>query len=166
MPRKRIRHRRAEYVLTGDFAHGLERFKDASGLSWADIARLLGTSTLNLWRWRKRGVRPNAHHLLALQDLADSMGLGATCCQPQESADRARQYEEVITMHDRLLRRRDVERITGISRASIYRLMQEGDFPRPVKVGSTAVRWKESDIAAWIETRPVATNELGSNAAA
>ena len=68
-------------------------------------------------------------------------------------------------MHDRLLRRRDVEGITGMSRASIYRLMQKGDFPRPVKVGSTAVRWKENDIAAWIESRPVAMSELGSNAA-
>ena len=68
-------------------------------------------------------------------------------------------------MYDRLLRRRDVERITGMSRASIYRLMQEGAFPRPVKVGSTAVRWKESDIAAWIESLPVATSDLGSNAA-
>ena len=58
-------------------------------------------------------------------------------------------------MHDRLLRRRDVERITGMSRASIYRLMQDGDFPRPVKIGATAVRWKESDIAAWIESLPV-----------
>ena len=68
-------------------------------------------------------------------------------------------------MHDRLLRRRDVERITGMSRASIYRLMQDGDFPRPVKIGSTAVRWKQSDIVAWIESLPVAMSELGSNAA-
>ena len=75
MPRKRIRRSRVEYTLAGDFAEGLERFKEASGLSWADMARLLGTSTLNLWRWRKRSVRPNAHHLLALQDLADSMDL-------------------------------------------------------------------------------------------
>ena len=68
-------------------------------------------------------------------------------------------------MDDRLLRRRQVEDMTGMSRASIYRLMHKGEFPRPVKVGSTAVRWKESDIAAWIESRPVATSELGSNAA-
>ena len=58
-------------------------------------------------------------------------------------------------MHDRLLRLRDVERITGMSRASIYRLMQDGDFPRPVKIGSTAIKWKQSDIAAWIESLPV-----------
>ena len=76
MPRKRTRSRRAAYVLTGDFAQGLERFKEASGLAWAEIARLLGTSLLNLWRWRHRGVQPNARHLLALQDLADGMDLG------------------------------------------------------------------------------------------
>ena len=76
MPRKRIQLRRAEYTLTGDFDEGLERFKEASGLSWAEIARLLGTSVLNLWRWRKRGVLPNMRHLLALQNLADSMNLG------------------------------------------------------------------------------------------
>ena len=63
-------------------------------------------------------------------------------------------------MHDRLLRRRHVEEITGMSRSSIYRLMQDGEFPRPVKVGPAAVRWRASDITAWVESRPVATGEL------
>ena len=62
--------------------------------------------------------------------------------------------EEVMTMHDRLLRRRQVEEITGMSRSSIYRLMQDGQFPRPVKVGTAAVRWRASDITAWVESRP------------
>ena len=76
MPRKRIkRGRRTPHVLTGDFAQALEDFKEASGLTWAEIARSLGTSVVNLWRWRQ-GVLPNTHHLLALQDLADGMGLG------------------------------------------------------------------------------------------
>ena len=38
-------------------------------------------------------------------------------------------------MEDRLLRRRQVEEVTGMSRSSIYRLMQNGEFPRPVRVG-------------------------------
>ena len=75
MARKRVRRSRAAYELTGDFPQSLQRFKEASGLPWAEIARLLGTSGLNLWRWRRRGVQPNAHHLLALQDLAEGMGL-------------------------------------------------------------------------------------------
>ena len=57
-------------------------------------------------------------------------------------------------MHDRLLRRCEVEAITGMSRSSIYRLMQNGEFPRPVRVGPVAVRWRESDIKAWLDSRP------------
>ena len=76
MSHKRERRHRTVPVLTGDFAEGLKAFKEASDLPWAEIARLLGTSTLNLWRWRNRGVLPNMHHLLALQELADSRGLG------------------------------------------------------------------------------------------
>ena len=59
-------------------------------------------------------------------------------------------------MHNRLLRRRQVEEITGLSPSSIYRLMKSGEFPRPVRVGRTAVRWRESDITAWVESRPEA----------
>ena len=65
-----------------------------------------------------------------------------------------------MRMRDRLLRRRYVEEITGLSRSSIYRLMLEGEFPRPVRVGPTAVRWRESDITAWLESRPVAMGEF------
>ena len=75
MPRRRMNYPRAAYVFPEDFPQGLERLKEASGLTWAEMARLLGTSVLNLWRWRG-GVRPNAQHLLALQDLAQSRGLG------------------------------------------------------------------------------------------
>ena len=57
-------------------------------------------------------------------------------------------------MHNRLLRRSQVEEIAGLSRSSIYRRMQKGEFPRPVKIGSAAVRWKERDIVAWLESLP------------
>ena len=57
-------------------------------------------------------------------------------------------------MGDRLLRRRQVEEITGLSRSSIYRLMQDGEFPRPVKVSPAAVRWRETELTDWLESRP------------
>ena len=59
-------------------------------------------------------------------------------------------------MSDRLLRRHKVEELTGLSRASIYRWMRNGRFPRPVKISSRGVRWKESDITDWIQSRPEA----------
>ena len=63
-------------------------------------------------------------------------------------------------MSDRLLRRRQVEEITGMARSSIYRLMQDGDFPPPVRVGPAAVRWRESDITGWLESRPASESPV------
>ena len=64
-------------------------------------------------------------------------------------------------MNDRLLRRREVEEITGMGRSSIYRLMHDGTFPRPVRVGPAAVRWRASDIDDWLATRPMAGGQFG-----
>ena len=61
------------------------------------------------------------------------------------------------------MRRQEVEKITGLGRSSIYRLMQKGDFPRPVRVGPAAVRWMESEVTAWVESRPVAMGDSGSS---
>ena len=74
MPKQRINHGRRVYVVPDDFPQRLELFKEAAGLSWAEIARRLGTSDLNLRRWRA-GTRPHPDHLMALLDLAEGMGL-------------------------------------------------------------------------------------------
>ena len=52
-----------------------------------------------------------------------------------------------------LLRRPQVEALTGLSRAWIYAAMQRGEFPRPVKIGRRAVAWPESVIDKWISER-------------
>ena len=63
-----------------------------------------------------------------------------------------------MRMSDRLLRRQEVEELVGLSRASIYRWMRNGKFPLPVRIGSMAVRWKEGDVTAWIQSRPPAAS--------
>ena len=60
---------------------------------------------------------------------------------------------------DRLLRRPEVEAMTAMSCAAIYAKMDEGRFPRPVRIGTGprgAVAWWLSDIQEWIESRPIA----------
>lgn len=37
----------------------------------------------------------------------------------------------------------------------LYRLMNEGKFPRPVKLSTNRVAWREDDVNAWIENLPV-----------
>ena len=60
-------------------------------------------------------------------------------------------------MIDRLLRRPDVEAVTGLSRSSLYAKMDSGDFPRPVRIGARAVAWRASDIQEWLRNlRPAA----------
>lgn len=49
----------------------------------------------------------------------------------------------------RLLRRPEVENLTGLSRAGIYDAMAAGRFPRPVKTGPRSVAWVETEIAEW-----------------
>ena len=41
MPRQRTHHSRVTYQVPHDFPERLERFKEESGLSWAEIARSL-----------------------------------------------------------------------------------------------------------------------------
>ena len=49
--------------------------------------------------------------------------------QPQEDA-----------MTTRLLTLRDVMAITALSRSAVYALMAESRFPKPIRIGSRAVR--------------------------
>ena len=76
MPRQRIHHSRVTYDFPEDFPARLERFREGSGLSWAEIARRLGTYPYTIRRWWKKGVRPSARHMMALLKLADDLGLG------------------------------------------------------------------------------------------
>ena len=57
-------------------------------------------------------------------------------------------------MIDRLMRLEEVLGYTGLSRSELYRQIQDGTFPRPVKVGKRAVRWRESEVEEWIAERP------------
>jgi prophage regulatory protein len=38
---------------------------------------------------------------------------------------------------------------TGLGRSTIYRLVAEGSFPSPVKLGRRAVAWRWADIERW-----------------
>lgn len=52
-----------------------------------------------------------------------------------------------------LIRRKEVERQTSLSRSRIYALMQEGLFPSSVPLGPMSVAWVESEIQEWIAAR-------------
>ncbi len=54
---------------------------------------------------------------------------------------------------DRLLKTREVMELLSIGRTTIYRWMDAGKFPTPVKIGERGDnRWRLSEIEAWIPT--------------
>ena len=52
-----------------------------------------------------------------------------------------------------ILRLPAVKATTGLSRSTIYLLVAEGSFPKPVGVGRRAVGWLEAEIQDWLQRR-------------
>ena len=51
---------------------------------------------------------------------------------------------------DRILRIKTVLERTGLSRSTMYRKMDNGTFPRNVKISTRCAGWRESSISAWL----------------
>ena len=67
-----------------------------------------------------------------------------------------------------IIRRKQVEVRTGLSRSSIYAKMRpnpkrpsdfDPTFPTPVSVGAKAVGWVESEVDAWLAARIAASRQ-------
>ena len=65
-------------------------------------------------------------------------------------------------MEQHILRLPTVKAITGLSRSTIYLRMSEGSFPRQVNLGSRAVGWLASEVAAWMDQRIKDSRNLDS----
>jgi len=52
-----------------------------------------------------------------------------------------------------LLRQKEVLKLTGLSRTTIYTLIQRGEFPNSIKISSRSVAWRRGDIWEWINSK-------------
>ena len=41
----------------------------------------------------------------------------------------------------------------NLSRSTIYRMMNEGTFPRPKRLGAKTVRWSQKDLVNWLRSK-------------
>lgn len=53
-------------------------------------------------------------------------------------------------MNMKLIRIKEVMNRTGLARSTVYKYISENNFPKPIKLGSRAVAWVESEIEGWI----------------
>ena len=50
----------------------------------------------------------------------------------------------------RILRLKDVIEKTGLARATVYKYVAAGTFPKPIPLGGRSVGWLDSEIHSWI----------------
>jgi prophage regulatory protein len=62
-------------------------------------------------------------------------------------------------MQDRYMRAPELSRKTGLSLSTIWRLEQDGVFPRRRALGPNSVGWLESEIDGWLISRPISSKE-------
>ena len=56
-----------------------------------------------------------------------------------------------MTVERLLLGPKDVIEMVNLSRSTIYRKVQNGEFPAPLNLGGNARRWRKDQIEAWID---------------
>lgn len=75
------------------------------------------------------------------------------------SATEASMPSPNINDRPSLERIKSVEARTHFSRATIYRKISQGTFPRPINVGGRSIRFLSSDIDQFINARVQASRE-------
>ncbi|EJF20261.1 transcriptional family, partial [Citrobacter sp. A1] len=55
-------------------------------------------------------------------------------------------------LEDEFIDMKFITRLTGLSDKWFYKLIQEGVFPKPIKMGR-ASRWLKSDLEEWLQAK-------------
>jgi len=53
---------------------------------------------------------------------------------------------------DRILRINTVLERTGLTRSTLYRKIERGEFPRQVKIAQRCAGWRESAVNDWLRS--------------
>ena len=73
-------------------------------------------------------------------------------------AESSAEHSTLIDLGPRFVRMAAVVSMTGLCRATIYRMIADKRFPAQVRIGSRAVGWRWSDLERWSEERTSPTH--------
>ncbi len=62
-----------------------------------------------------------------------------------------------------MIKLKEVQKLTGLSRSSIYAYIDKGLFPAQVKLGLRSVAWVDSEIESWVESKVLARDAANSS---
>ena len=55
-------------------------------------------------------------------------------------------------LNDQLVTMAFITQLTGLTYQWFYKLIQDGEFPKPIKLGRSS-RWLQSEVEAWLQQR-------------
>lgn len=64
-----------------------------------------------------------------------------------------------VVPRDRLIRLPDVEAATGCKKSTLYMLLRQGKFPKPIRLSARMVAWSETAVLQWVQDRIAASAE-------
>ncbi|MGV4276342.1 helix-turn-helix transcriptional regulator [Citrobacter farmeri] len=60
--------------------------------------------------------------------------------------------EHISLLDDQLVDMRFITKLTGLTDKWFYKLIKDGAFPKPVKLGRSS-RWLKSEVESWLQER-------------
>jgi len=60
--------------------------------------------------------------------------------------------EQISLLDDQLVDMRFITKLTGLTDKWFYKLIKDGLFPRPIKLGRSS-RWLKSEVENWLQER-------------
>ncbi len=73
-------------------------------------------------------------------------------------AEPSAEHSTLIDLGPRFVRMAAVVSMTGLCRATIYRMIADKRFPAQVRIGLRAVGWRWSDLERWSKERTSPTH--------
>lgn len=64
--------------------------------------------------------------------------------------------QAIPLLDDQFVDMKFITRLTGLTDKWFYKLIQEGEFPKPIKLGRSS-RWLKSEVEQWLQARLVAS---------
>ena len=52
-----------------------------------------------------------------------------------------------------LLRLKQVQALVPLHRVTLWRMILDGAFPAPLRIGKRAIAWRADDVKAWLDNR-------------
>ena len=58
-----------------------------------------------------------------------------------------------IVPRDRLIRLPEIENLIGCKKSTVYTMLKNGNFPKPIRLSARMVAWPETAVLQWVQDK-------------